>query len=187
MSEALLAPRVMTISHGPSCSLEMGCSSVRWKNNSVPPFLWGFPCGSAGKESACNAGGLGSVPGMWPSPGEGKGYPLQYSGLEKSMDCIVQGVAKVGHDWGLWLPFLFHGARVLWTLGLDILSSSWPPHFPVLQLLLLPACVEVDGKHLVSPGLGNVSCYQKIDWRGGTCCEMCFIICVNCSASIMKH
>ena len=54
----------------------------------------GFPCGSAGKESTCNAGDLGSIPGLERSPGEGKGYPLQYSGLENSMDCIVHGVAK---------------------------------------------------------------------------------------------
>ena len=55
----------------------------------------GFPGGSAGKESACNVGDLGSVPGLGRSPGEGKGYPLQYSGLENSMDCIiVHGVAK---------------------------------------------------------------------------------------------
>ena len=54
----------------------------------------GFPCGSAGKESTCNAGDLGSIPGLGRSPGEGKGYPLQYSGLENSMNCIVQGVAK---------------------------------------------------------------------------------------------
>ena len=53
-----------------------------------------FPCGSAGKESACNAGDLGSIPGLGRSSGEGKGYPLQYSGLEKSMYCIVLGVAK---------------------------------------------------------------------------------------------
>ena len=54
----------------------------------------GFPGGSAGKESTCNAGALGSVPGLGRSPGEGKGYPLQYSGLENSMDSIVHGVAK---------------------------------------------------------------------------------------------
>ena len=53
-----------------------------------------FPCGSAGKESACSAGDLGSMPGLGRSPREGKGYPLQYSGLENSMDCIVHGVAK---------------------------------------------------------------------------------------------
>ena len=44
----------------------------------------GFPCGSAGKESACNVGDLGLIPGLGRSPGEGKGYPLQYSGLENS-------------------------------------------------------------------------------------------------------
>ena len=54
----------------------------------------GFPCGSAGKESACNAGDLGSIPGLGRSPGEGKGYPLQYSGLENTMDSIVYGVTK---------------------------------------------------------------------------------------------
>ena len=54
----------------------------------------GFPGGSAGKESACNAGDLGLVPGLGRSPGEGKGYPLQYSGLENSRDCKVHGVAK---------------------------------------------------------------------------------------------
>ena len=47
-----------------------------------------FPCGSTGKESACKVGDLGSIPGLGRSPGEGKGYPLQYSGLENSMDCI---------------------------------------------------------------------------------------------------
>ena len=46
----------------------------------------GFPGGSAGKESACKARDLGSVPGLGRSPAEGKGYPLQYSGLENSMD-----------------------------------------------------------------------------------------------------
>ena len=46
----------------------------------------GFPSGSAGKESVCNVGDLGSISGLGRSPGEGKGYPLQYSGLENSMD-----------------------------------------------------------------------------------------------------
>ena len=59
----------------------------------------GFPCGSAGKEPACNAGNLGLIPGLGRSPGEGKCYPLQYSDLENSMDCIVHGVSKVRHDW----------------------------------------------------------------------------------------
>ena len=50
--------------------------------------------GSAHKESTCNVGDLGSIPGLGRSPGGGKGYPLQYSGLENSMDWIVHGVAK---------------------------------------------------------------------------------------------
>ena len=56
--------------------------------------LLGFPGGSAGKESACNAGGLGSIPGLGRSPGEGNSYPLQYSGLENSMNCVVHGIEK---------------------------------------------------------------------------------------------
>ena len=63
--------------------------------------IWGFlseflsiPGSSAVKETACNAGDLGSIPGLGRSPGEGKGYPLQFSGLENSMDCIVHGVTK---------------------------------------------------------------------------------------------
>ena len=59
----------------------------------TPVFLC-FPCGLAGKGSACKAGDLALIPWSGRSPGEGKGYPLQYSGLENSMDCIVHGVAK---------------------------------------------------------------------------------------------
>ena len=60
----------------------------------------GFPCGSAGKESACNAEDLGSIPGLGRSPGDGKGQPLQYSGLENSMDYTVAkswtGLSHIG-------------------------------------------------------------------------------------------
>ena len=59
-------------------------------------ILWqGFPGGSAGKESACNVGDLDSIPGLLRSPGEGKGCPLQYSGLESSS----MGSQRVGEDW----------------------------------------------------------------------------------------
>ena len=59
----------------------------------------GFPGGSEGKESACNTGDLGSVPGIGRSSGGGQGNPLQYSGLENSMNCIAHGVTK---SW-IWL------------------------------------------------------------------------------------
>ena len=54
----------------------------------------GFPCGSAGKESACSAGDLGLIPVLEISPWRRKGYSLQYSGLENAMDCIVHGIEK---------------------------------------------------------------------------------------------
>ena len=60
---------------------------VPWRRGRLPtPVFLGFPCGSAGKEFTWNAGDLGSIPELGRSPGEGKGYPLQYCGLEKSMD-----------------------------------------------------------------------------------------------------
>ena len=69
---------------------------IHWRKDRLPtPVCMGFPGGSAGKESTCIVvGELGLVPGLGRSPGEGKGYPLQYSGLANSMDCIVHGVTK---------------------------------------------------------------------------------------------
>ena len=55
---------------------------------------WCFSGGSDGKEHTCNTGDPGSSPGLGRSPGEGTGYPLQYSGLENSTDCIVHGIIK---------------------------------------------------------------------------------------------
>ena len=57
-------------------------------------MFMGFSDSSVGKESACNAGDLGLIPGLGRSPGEGKSYAFQYSGLENSMDCLVHGVSK---------------------------------------------------------------------------------------------
>ena len=67
--------------------------------------IWSFPDSSVIKEFACNAGDLRSIPGLGRSPGEGKGYPLRYSGLENSMDCIVHGVPK---NWAWLRNFHFH-------------------------------------------------------------------------------
>ena len=75
-----------------------------------------FPSGSAGKESACNVGDLGSIPGLGRSPGEGNSYPLQYSGLENSMDYIVHGVAK---NWTRLNYFHF-----------ETQPEGWPPVAP---------------------------------------------------------
>ena len=57
-------------------------------------YSWAFLVALAGKESACKEGDLGSIHGLGRSPGEETSYPLQYSGLENCLDCIVHGVTK---------------------------------------------------------------------------------------------
>ena len=90
MSKLLRKGRQAAFLWGTSTQEAVGCHLSRegWRRDRLPtPVFLGFPCGSAGKESDCNAGDLGSKPGLGRSPGEGKGYPLQYSGLENSMVC----------------------------------------------------------------------------------------------------
>ena len=79
----------------------INCLISTWLNSTLSTRLYihlpldrGFPWSSDGKESACNVGDLGSISGFRRSPGEGKGYPYQYSGLENFMDCIVHGVTN---------------------------------------------------------------------------------------------
>ena len=79
---------------------------IHWRSDRLPtPVFLGFPCVLAGKESVCNAGDLGLIPGLGRSPGEGKSYPLQYSGLENFMDSIVHGITK---SWTRLSDFHFH-------------------------------------------------------------------------------
>ena len=73
---------------------ETWVGKIPWKRDRPPtPVFLGFLGGSAGKEFTCNAGELGSIPGLGRSPGKGKSYPLQCSG-QNSTDCIVHGIAK---------------------------------------------------------------------------------------------
>ena len=63
---------------------------ICWRRDRLPtPVFLGFPCGSAGKEFTGNVGDMGLIPGLGRSPGEGKGYPFQFSGLENSMDSTL--------------------------------------------------------------------------------------------------
>ena len=72
--------------------------SGRSTGEGIPTSVFlGFSGGSTGKESTCNSGDLGLVPGLRRSPGEQNGYPLQYSGLESSIDYSM-GLQRVGHD-----------------------------------------------------------------------------------------
>ena len=93
---------------------------ILWRRDRLPtPVFWGFPCGSAGKESPFNAGDLASIPGLARCSEEGEGYPLQYSHLENSMDCIVMG--SQSQTW-LSLSLLLHKWFI--TLYWGILLNS---------------------------------------------------------------
>ena len=98
----------------------------------TPVFL-DFPCGSAGKESACNVGDLTLIPVLGRSPGEGKGYPLQYSGLENAMGCIVHGLAKSPGLSDFTFTFSFH------CMYCHSLFSSSPPegHLAYFEFLAI--------------------------------------------------
>ena len=78
---------IMTVELAQTPSIQVGCAYQHE----------GFPGGSDGKEAACNAGDLGSIPGSGKSPAEGTGYPLQYSYLENPMD---RGDGRIYSPWG---------------------------------------------------------------------------------------
>ena len=88
----------------------------------------GFPHSSVGKESTCNAGDPSLTPVLERSLGKGKGYPLQYSGLENSMDCIVHGVTKIQS-----LLSNFHFVYLLRHQE----SSQWLKSFQILTQILV--------------------------------------------------
>ena len=120
----------------------------RRKWQTTPVFL-GFPCGSAGKAFACNAGDLGLIPGLGRSPGDGKGYSLQFSGLENSMDCIVHGVTNSRK----WLSnFHFHFFPVAAVLStLFPCSSYWDCNLPLKDLVWyvkeITRCLFINTSH----------------------------------------
>ena len=83
-TQAKLLPRHSPFLPSPALLLAFACHPQPIPFHHSP--FWVFPGGSAGKESSCSVGDLGSIPGLGRSPGEGNGSPLQYSGLENSMD-----------------------------------------------------------------------------------------------------
>ena len=99
-----------TAKHHHHICVSFHCKWLRWMPTHTENCVIGnkpqaFPHSSVGKESTCSEGDLGSIPGLRRSPGKGKGYPLQYSGLESSMDCIVMELQRVGRDWATSLYF----------------------------------------------------------------------------------
>ena len=82
-----------------------------------------FPSSSAVNESTCNEGDLGLIPGLGRSPGEGNSYPLQYSGLENSMDCKVHRVAKSGTQLSSFHTSFWN--RQIGLLRLSVPVNNW--------------------------------------------------------------
>ena len=115
----------------------------------------GFPCGSTGKESASSAGDLGLMLGLGRSPGKGKGCPIQYFGLENSMDCIVHGVAK-SHIHIRWNIQFSSVAQSCLTLchPMDCSTPGFPVHhqFPELaQTHVHQVSDAIQPSHSLSP------------------------------------
>ena len=103
---------------------------ICWRRDRLPtPVFFSFPCGSAGKESTCNMGNLGSnlgsIPALGRSPEEGKGYPLQYSDLENSMHCVVHGVAESDTTEQLSLFTQYFPLPLFNSVGHLLLFSPW--------------------------------------------------------------
>ena len=122
------------------------------------------------KESACNVGDLGLIPELGRSPGEGKGSPLQYSGLENFMDCVVDG--RVGHDWATFTfshPYMTSVALTIWTfvgkvmsLLFNVLSRFLIAFLPRSKCLLIwwqqsPSAVTLKPKKIKSVTVSIVS------------------------------
>ena len=110
MGASLVAQLVTTCNGGDSGSIP-GLGRSAGEIIGFPFFFFsgflGFPCDSAGKESACNAGDLGWIPILGRSLGEGKGYPLQYSGLENSGSQRVGAIFTFPFRGSFGLPWWF--------------------------------------------------------------------------------
>ena len=130
---------------------------IPWRRDKLPiPVFLGIPCGSAGKEYVCNAKDLGLIRGLIRSPGEGKDYPLHYSGLSNSMDCIAHGVTKsltwLSDFLSLWAIWTFVG-KVM-SLLFNTLSRFVIAFIPKSKRLLIswlqsPFTVLLEPKKIV--------------------------------------
>ena len=123
-------------------------------------LLKDLPCGSAGKESACNAGDLGLIPGLGRSSGEGKGYPLQYSGLENSIHSMVHGVTK---SWTRLSDFHSNVLKRAWNYSIRYAAAK------SLQSCLT-LCDPIDGSPRGSPVPGILQA-RTLEWVAISFCS----------------
>ena len=134
----------------------------------TPEFL-GFPGDSAGKESTCNAGDLGLIPGLGRFPGKGNGCPLQYSGLKNSIDCVVHGVTE---SWtGLSSFSFFFGVKhSMWDL-ISLGIEPVPPaveaqslnHWTGREFLVWANCNLITSLKILSPNTVILCCILRYE------------------------
>ena len=128
----------------------------------------GLPWWLSSKIYTCSVGNLGSIPGLRRSPGEGNSYPLQYSGVENSMDCIVHGVTK-SHTWlsdfhigghmspAFWTslppPILSHLSSLSQSTNLSSLHLTANPHWlSILYMIMcMFQCYSLSSSYPLSP------------------------------------
>ena len=126
----------------------------------------GFPSGSDSKESACNAGELGSIPGLGRSPGEGSGYPLQYFCLESSMDrgawwVTVQGFQRVGHNWVINTHTQFSSVQLLSRVRLFV--TLWiTAHQASLSITISRSSLKLTSIELAMPSSHLIFCHPLL-------------------------
>ena len=130
----------------PNVKFHVSTQTKQMTKISSPKYTHSFPCGSAGKESTCNVGELGYIPGLGRSPREGKGYPLQNSGLKNSMACasglplkkelnwaslVAQPVKRLPAMWGTWVQSL--GPKNPLEMEMAIHSSIFAWKIPLME------------------------------------------------------
>ena len=112
------------------------------------------PCFSAGKESTCNAGDLGLIPGLGRSPGEAKGYPLQYSGLENSMDYSPWGCKESDMTERLSVHFCLFFS---W--------ENWSSENLITLMRITESELRLEPKSLLSQTCPNIAWHEKRLWK----------------------
>ena len=128
--------------------------------------ILGFPGGSAGKEFAYNVRNLGLIPVLGRSPGEGKGYPFQYSELENAMDCIVHGVAKRQIRLS---DFHLHFFFTFWAVWWSLCLKCWVMHFKTCHSFIAQMCPDIQQRFLAhqkgkgsKEGTWDMGCFGQI-------------------------
>ena len=154
IEKSVCRKKALSINLGKHCS-HTSLSFHVWRcAHKCLSLVWGFPGGSAGKESACNVGDLDLIPGLERSLGEGTGYPLQYLGLENSVDWM--GSQRIRHDW-VTFTFTFSACLAFFFLFLCLV---WHSLFAGGPCFLITFPLECLARSHISPTQRHPECHR---------------------------